>query len=450
MTLRAGALLTDLYQLTMLQAYFDEGLAETAVFELFVRELPGNRNFLMTAGLDQVVDHLEALRFTREELDWLGSTGRFNPAFLDQLSTLGFEGDVDAMPEGTIFFANEPILRVTAPIAQAQWIETRLINLLQFEVLIASKAARCVLAAPGKLLVDFGLRRAHGAEAGLLAARASYLAGFAGTSTVQAGRDFGIPIFGTMAHSYVQAHEREEVAFERFACSQPENVTLLIDTYDTEAAARKVTTLAPRLQAQNIQIRAVRLDSGDLAGLARRVRSILDAAGLTHVQVFCSGNLDEDKIRQLLATGAPIDGFGVGTRLDTSADASYLDCAYKLVEYAGRPRRKHSPSKATWPGRKQVFRRYGADGRMQGDTVTTTDSVEPGEPLLSPIMRNGRRVGPTASLAEARERAARALATLPDALCGLGPASAPYPVEISPAIMQLAREADQFIAAASS
>lgn len=443
MTFPAGALLTDLYQLTMLQAYFDEGLEETAVFEFFVRKLPRNRNFLMSAGLAQVLEHLEALRFTQDDLDWLASTRRFKPAFLDYLGMLRFRGDVHAMPEGTIFFPDEPILRVTAPIAQAQLVETRIINLLQFEVMIAAKAARCVLAAPGKLLLDFGLRRAHGAEAGLLAARASYLAGFSGTATVQAARDFEVPIFGTMAHSYIQAHVTEESAFERYARSQPENVTLLIDTYDTEAAAGKVAALAPRLAADNIHIRAVRLDSGDRADLAKRVRRILDAAGLGHIRIVCSGNLDEGEIQRLLATGAPIDGFGVGTRLDTSADAPYLDCAYKLVEYAGRARRKRSEGKATWPGRKQVFRRYGTDGRMAGDVVTTEDDVQPGEPLVVPIMRDGLRLETPINLAAARERAARALATLPDALRALDPPCLAYSAEISPSLVQLARETDR-------
>jgi len=447
LTFPAGALLTDLYQLTMLQAYFDEGLEETAVFEFFVRKLPRNRNFLMSAGLAQVLEHLEALRFTQDDLDWLASTRRFKPAFLDYLGMLRFRGDVHAMPEGTIFFPDEPILRVTAPIAQAQLVETRIINLLQFEVMIAAKAARCVLAAPGKLLLDFGLRRAHGAEAGLLAARASYLAGFSGTATVQAARDFEIPIFGTLAHSYIQAHVTEESAFERYARSQRENVTLLIDTYDTEAAAGKVAALAPRLAADNIHIRAVRLDSGDRADLAKRVRRILDAAGLGHIRIVCSGNLDEGEIQRLLATGAPIDGFGVGTRLDTSADAPYLDCAYKLVEYAGRARRKRSEGKATWPGRKQVFRRYGTDGRMAGDVVTTEDDVQPGEPLVVPIMRDGLRLETPVSLAAARERAARALATLPDALRALAPTCLAYSAEISPRLVQLARETDRGVSA---
>ncbi len=276
----AGALLTDLYELTMLQAYFDRGMDGTAVFELFVRRLPGTRNFLLAAGLGEALEYLEGLRFAADELDWLAATGRFSPAFLASLEGLRFTGDVDAMPEGTVFFPDEPILRVTAPIREAQLVESRLINLLHFETVVASKAARVVLAAPRKQLVDFGLRRAHGAEAALLSARASYLAGFAGTATVEAARRFRIPAYGTMAHSYVQAHEDEAAAFESFALAQPDNALLLIDTYDTEEAARKVVALAPALAGRGAAVRGVRIDSGDLARHARSVRAILDAGGL--------------------------------------------------------------------------------------------------------------------------------------------------------------------------
>ncbi len=266
MNLLTSPLLTDLYQLTMLQGYFEQGMEETAVFEFFVRKLPPERNFLLAAGLEQVLDFLENLRFTPQELEWLERCGRFRPAFVRYLEQLHFTGDVHAMPEGTLFFPNEPILRITAPLPQAQLVETRLINLLHFQTLVASKAARSVLVAPGKLLVDFGLRRAHGAEAGLLAARASYLAGFSGTSTVQAAQLFGIPIYGTMAHSFIQAHGDEIEAFEHFAHANPDNVVLLIDTYDTEAAAAKAVSLAPQLRRAGIAIKGVRLDSGIYAG----------------------------------------------------------------------------------------------------------------------------------------------------------------------------------------
>ena len=318
----------------------------------------------------------------------------------------------------------------------------RLINLLHFQTLIASKAARLVLAAPGKLLVDFGLRRAHGAEAGLLAARASYLAGFNGTATVLAAPRFGIPVFGTMAHSFVQAHDDEVAAFEAFASAQPSNVVLLIDTYDTEAGAEKVVELAPRLQAQGIKVKGVRLDSGDLADHARRVRDILDRGGLTKVTIFASGNLDEGDLLRFAAEAAPIDGYGIGTRLTTSASAPYLDCAYKLQEYAGRPRRKRSEGKATWPGRKQVYRAFGADGRMAGDRLTIADESCGGEPLLQPVMRGGRRLHPSPPLDDLRHRTTQQIAMLPEPLRQLDPAPA-YRVEISPSLRALAAEVDR-------
>lgn len=435
------ALLTDLYQLTMLQGYHDAGMNEIAVFEFFVRRLRPGRGFLVAAGLEQALDYLEDLHFSQDELDWLASTGRFDGGFLAGLETLRFTGDVHAMPEGTVFFPNEPILRVTAPISQAQLVETRLINLLHFQTLIASKAARMKLAAPDRLLVDFGLRRAHGAEAGLLAARASYLAGFSGSSTVLAGMRFGIPLFGTMAHSFVQAHGDEALAFEHFADAQPGNVVLLIDTWDTEAAAQKVVALAPRLQEKGIRIKGVRIDSGDLADHARRVRRILDEGGLADTTIFASGDLDEYALRDMLASGAPVDGFGVGTRMDTSSDMAYLDCAYKLQEYAGSPRRKRSEGKQTWPGRKQVYRSYDGDGRMAGDIVTVEGDAQPGEPLLVPAMRDGRRLAAPA-LEQVREHAAENLARLPEPLRRLDE-TYDYPVEISAALHRLAEQADR-------
>jgi nicotinate phosphoribosyltransferase len=433
-------LLTDLYQLTMLQGYHDAGMEETAVFEFFVRRLRPGRGFLLAAGLEQSLEYLEQARFAPEELEWLASTRRFSPAFLASLESLRFSGDVHAMPEGTVFFPNEPILRVTAPIAQAQLVETRLINLLHLQTLIASKAARSVLMAPGKLLVDFGLRRAHGAEAGLLAARATYIAGFSGTSTVLAGQQFGIPLFGTMAHSFVQAHDNEALAFEHFAHAQPDNVVLLIDTWDTEAAAHKVVALAEKLTRAGIRIKGVRIDSGDLAEHARRVRTILDAGGLDEVTIFASGDLDEIALRDMLAAGAPVDGFGVGTRLDTSSDLPYLDCAYKLQEYAGRARRKRSEGKATWPGRKQVFRHHDADGRMVRDVVTLESDPQPGEPLLIPVMRGGRRVTAAPALQDSQRLAAQNLARLPDPLRRLEEFD--YPVEIASAVHDLATQID--------
>ncbi len=437
-----SALLTDLYQLTMGQAYFDRGMEEVAVFEFFVRKLPPSRNFLVAAGLEQAIDFLERFHFTVDELDWLANCGRFSDAFVDYLATLRFSGDVHGIAEGTVFFPNEPILRVTAPILQAQLIESRIINILHFQSLIASKAARCVLAGPDKLLVDFGLRRAHGAEAGLWAARASYLAGFSGSATVLAAPLFGIPVFGTMAHSFIQAHDDEAAAFERFADAQPDNVVLLIDTYDTERGARRVVELARRLRDKGIHIKAVRLDSGDLADHARKVRAIFDDGGLAEVGIFSSGNIDEFAIDTLLKAGAPIDGFGVGTHMDTSSDAPYLDCAYKLQEYAGLARRKRSEGKATWPGRKQVYRHYTDAGTLSHDVLTLVDDKHAGEALIHPFMMNGKRVSASEGLTATRERVAGELKRLPVALRDLRE-SARFDVRVAPALEALAAEVDK-------
>jgi nicotinate phosphoribosyltransferase len=450
---RPSALLTDLYQINMIQAYLDHGETKTAVFEFFVRNLPARRGFLVAAGLDQALDYLENLRFSAAEIEWLKSTGRFGQNLLDYLAAFRFTGDVHAMPEGTVFFANEPILRVTAPLPQAQFVESRLINILHFQTLIASKAARMMLAAPGKLLVDFGFRRAHGAEAGLMAARASYIMGFAGTATVLAGKEFGIPIYGTMAHSFIETFDDESAAFAAFARARPDNLVLLLDTYDTEAAARKVVALAPQLKAAGIAIRGVRLDSGDLVALSRKVRGILDAGGLRDVTIFASGGLDEDQLAAFAQQDAPIDGLGIGTSLTTSSDAPTLDCVYKLQEYAGLPRRKRAVNKATWPGRKQVWRRYDAEGRMAGDVLSldTPSSSSPasggglgggGEPLIRLVMQGGKRMQPSLSLEEIRRHARRELELLPQALRPLVPGTA-YPVEVADELKALAAEVDR-------
>lgn len=431
-----SALLTDLYQLTMLQAYFDQQMEQTAVFELFVRKLPACRNFLVAAGLEQALEYLENLHFTASELDWLTKTGRFSQEFIAYLEGFRFRGDVDAMPEGTVFFANEPILRVVAPLPQAQLVETCLINLLHLQTLIASKAARMVLAAPGKLLIDFGLRRAHGTEAGLLAARAGYLAGLSGSSNVLAGMLYNLPVYGTMAHSFIQAHDDEMEAFAHFAASQPNNVVFLLDTYETEAAARQLVTLAPKLEGVTIQ--GVRLDSGDLAEHAHKVRRILDDGGLQHVRILASSNLDEYALQKFVVEGAPIDGFGIGSRLDTSADAPYLDCVYKLQEYAGKPRLKRSEGKATWPGRKQVYRNYAPDSSLAYDLLTLEDAPAAlGEPLLQPVMRGGQRLLPPLPLAKLRQYAALEQTRLPKTWRQLE-AAPTYPVKIAQALADLA------------
>jgi nicotinate phosphoribosyltransferase len=441
MPLASSALLTDLYQLTMLQGYFSHGMEEVAVFELFVRTLPASRGFLLAAGLEQALDYLEQMQVTSDELEWLAQDARFSRDFLGYLGQLRFTGDVYAVPEGTVFFPPEPILRVVAPLPQAQLVESRLLNLLHFQTMIASKAARAVLAAQGRGVVDFGFRRAHGAEAGVLAARAAYLAGLAGSATVAAGCSFGIPIYGTMAHSFIQAHDDELEAFEHFAHAQPDNVILLIDTYDTEQAASKVVSLASRLRHDGITVKGVRIDSGDLARHARQVRHILDSAGLHHVRILASGNLDELSIQTLVANGVPIDDFAIGTRLVTSPDAPSLDCVYKLQEYAGRARRKRSEGKATWPGRKQVYRRYGADGRMEADLLTLVDDRQEGEALLQPCLVAGKRIAPSPPLSALRQQAADQLARLPKHLQQLK-LDPPYPVTIAPALRQLAQKVD--------
>jgi nicotinate phosphoribosyltransferase len=439
---RQSALLTDLYQINMIQAYLDQGETKTAVFEFFVRNLPARRGFLVAAGLDQALDYLENLRFSAAEIEWLKSTGRFGQNLLDYLAAFRFTGDAHAMPEGTVFFANEPILRVTAPLPQAQFVESRLINILHFQTLIASKAARMMLAAPGKLLVDFGFRRAHGAEAGLMAARASYIMGFAGTATVLAGKEFGIPIYGTMAHSFIETFDDESAAFAAFARARPDNLVLLLDTYDTEAAARKVVALAPLLKAAGIAIRGVRLDSGDLVALSRKVRGILDAGSLHDVTIFASGGLDEDQLAAFAQQDAPIDGLGIGTSLTTSSDAPTLDCVYKLQEYAGLPRRKRAVNKATWPGRKQVWRRYDAEGRMAGDVLSRDGDKHAGEPLIRLVMQGGKRMRPPLSLEEIRRHARRELELLPQALRPLVPGTI-YPVEVADELKALAAEVDR-------
>jgi nicotinate phosphoribosyltransferase len=431
--------LTDLYQLTMLQGYVDTGMHEEAVFEFFVRTLPKNRGFLVSAGLETLLTFLEGMQFSQEELQYIAGTGRFSQGLVDYLAKFRFSGDVYAMPEGTVFFENEPVVRIVAPLPEAQLIETRLINILHYAILIASKAARCILAVKDRaILVDFGLRRAHGAEAGLLAAFASYIAGFVGTSTVLAEPLYGIPIYGTMAHSYVEAHEDELEAFVNFSHSNPNNTTLLIDTYDVRKGAQKAVEAARKLTGKGITVRAVRIDSGDLLTLSKEVREILDGSGYKDIKIFASGNLDEYRIYDLLSKKAPIDGFGVGTKLDTSEDAPYLECAYKLMEYAGTPRFKKSQGKATIPGRKQVFRQF-KDQTMDEDTLTTEGDECEGIPLLTKVMSGGRRTSAAKDAKEIALYARSQLKTLPAHFRALETAP-PYPVKISSALIRIKEE----------
>jgi nicotinate phosphoribosyltransferase len=440
----SAPLVTDLYQLTMAQAYFELGMHQSAVFELFVRRLPQRRRFLLAAGLEQALEYLQGLCFSAADIDFLASLKTFSPDFLSRLSTLRFTGAVHAMPEGTPFFANEPILRVTAPIIEAQLVESRVLNLVHFQTLIASKAVRCVLVARGRRLIDFGMRRAHGAEAAVHAARAAYLAGFDATATVEAGRRFGIPLSGTMAHSYIQAHESEQDAFRHFVAAGRAATTLLIDTYDTERAAGRVAALVQQRRAagQQERVQAVRIDSGDLAAQALAVRRILDAQGCAAVKIVLSSGLDEYQLQTLLAANTPVDAFGIGTHIAVSEDAPSLDIAYKLEEYAGRPRRKRSPGKATWPGCKQVYREHGAQAQFTGDCIALADESMPGEPLLREVMRDGRRLEGQPPLTASRDWCRRQVALLPPALRELDQHGSDYPVRVSHRIEALAHELD--------
>jgi nicotinate phosphoribosyltransferase len=418
------ALVTDLYELTMAASYFALGYNESACFDLNVRRMPPRRGFLVAAGLERLLEALEHFHFTPDALDYLASLRLFTPEFLDFLSKLRFTGEIYALPEGTIFFGEEPLLEVHAPLIEAQLIETLVINQIGMASLIASKAARCVISAAGRRLVDFGLRRSHGVDAGLIAARSSYLVGFIGTSNVLAGRRYGIPVYGTMAHSYVMAHDREREAFEHFVGMFPQLSTLLVDTYDTARGVENAALVAHELKTRGGRLQAIRIDSGDLADLSARARRILDQRGLQDVPIFASGNLDELKIQALLRAGAPIDAFGVGTEMDVSADAPSLDIAYKLSEYNRVPRIKTSLGKLSLPGRKQVFRAMNHAGGFYTDLIGLADESAataarefkpaPAETagLLTRQFANCRRFEPRPTLNDSRELWQRSLGQL--------------------------------------
>ncbi|NOK16803.1 nicotinate phosphoribosyltransferase [Corallococcus carmarthensis] len=428
------ALLMDLYELTMVDAYLAEGLHEEAAFSLFVRRLPARRNFLLACGLEQALTYLETLRFSPGELAWLESLGRFSRRLLDWLEHFHFTGDVHAVPEGTPVFGQEPLLEVVAPLPEAQLVETYLINQVHLQTLAASKAARVVEAARGRPVVDFGVRRMHGEDAGLKVARAAHVAGVSATSNLQAAQRYGIPGAGTLAHSYIQAHDDELAAFRAYVHRFPET-TLLVDTYDTLEGVRKVVALAREL-GPDFHVQAVRLDSGDLASLSQQARTLLDAAGLERVRILASGGLDEDEVARLLAQQAPIDAFGVGTSMGVSEDAPSLDMAYKLVEYAGRGRLKLSPGKVLLPGRKQVFREE-QDGVARRDVLACHDEVLPGRPLLRRVMHAGRRLeGASPPLTVLRAHARETLASLPPEMRRLEPVRPSYPVDVSPALSE--------------
>ena len=361
----------------MAASYFEEGMHEEATFSLFIRKYPPNRGFLVAAGLEETLNYLTSLHFTDRDLAYLESTRVFKPAFLDYLKTVHFTGEVWALPEGSIFFKDEPILEVTGPIIEAQLAESFIINAINLQTMIATKAARCTLAAGPRHLVDFSLRRTQGVDAALKVARASYLGGFIGTSNVMAGKLYDLPTFGTMAHSYIISFANEIDSFRAFSRAFPGNTVLLIDTYDTIAGAKKAIAVGREMAARGEKLRGVRLDSGDMVALSIEVRRLLDEAGLDYVTIFASSGFDEFKIARTQESGGPIDAYGVGSKLGVSADAPYFDIAYKLVQYADRPVMKLSTSKVTYVGKKQVFRSYDGNGQMAGDLIALRGKLFP-------------------------------------------------------------------------
>ena len=443
------ALLTDLYELTMAASYYSRGMNDEASFDLFVRELPERRNFLVACGIDQALEYLETLHFDADSIDYLDSLGMFDAAFLEHLAGFRFSGEVWAMDEGQVAFEKEPLLRVTAPLIEAQIVETFLLNCVTFQTMVASKAARVALAADGKSFLDFSLRRDHGADAGLKAARAAYIAGASATSNVLAGKMYGIPVSGTMAHSYVMAFPTEMDAFRAYARDFPDQAVLLIDTFDVAEGARRAVTVAHELAAEGIVLRGVRIDSGDLAQMSRLVRGILDEAGLHETRIILSGDLDEYRVKEMLDAGVPVDTFGVGTQMGTSADSPFLGGVYKLVAEKGEPKVKLSTGKVTLPGLKQVHR-FSSDGRSDHDLIALEEErIVGGAALLGLAMRDGRRVRASESLSDVRTRCRDALAALPPRLQQLTDAEDPYEVHVSDPLQELARRARDHLGVAT-
>ncbi|WP_372610636.1 nicotinate phosphoribosyltransferase [Halomonas sp.] len=430
------ALLTDLYQLTMTQAYWKEGIHERATFSLFFRQMPPTRRFMLACGQQHAAELLSRLRFGDEALSLLADTGKFDQGFLDWLGNWRFTGDIWTLPEGTPVFANEPFLEVDAPIAQAQLLESLVMNLVQLETVLASKAVRLVMAAQGRPVVDFGMRRMHGVDAAVRGVRAYRTAGLAGTSNVLGGLRHDLAINGTMAHSYILAHDNETEAFRAFARHYP-GATQLVDTHDTLEGVRKVIQVMR--EEPEVGIKAIRLDSGDLGELAKQARALLDEAGHSDISIVASSGLDEHRIADLLEDGAPIDAFGVGTQMGVAADAPVIDLSYKLVEYAGTPRVKHSPGKINLPCRKQFYRRQDAQGRYVGDIIALRDeAIDAGEPALRPLVRAGRLdEAEMAGAEDARERVADALARFPEDVRRLEEGESGYPITLSPELERL-------------
>ena len=438
-------LLNDLYEFTVAAAFFERGMNDEACFEGAVRRFPPSRGYMVAAGVERVLEILEDFHFDEAAIAHLESLQIFKAEFLDFLAQVRFTGVVRAIAEGGIFFSGEPVIEVRAPLIEAQLIEPLVLNQLGLASLAATKAARCVNVAAGRRLVEFGLRRAQGADATLIAARSSHLAGFNGTSNVLAGKRYGMPVFGTMSHSFIMAHENERQAFEDFARSFPKLNTLLVDTYDSIRGVTNVAELATRLAKEDLKIQAIRLDSGNLEDLSKRARKILDRHGLEDVAIFASGNLDEYKIADLIRSAAPIDAFGVGTSVVVSDDAPSADYTYKLTEYQGRPRLKTSTGKLSVPGRKQIFRGIDAAGQLSQDLIglldetiaSVTREFKPAAarivPILETAMENGRRVMPRTTLAESREHCAAQLSMLPAKYLAIKNPQ-PFPVRLTAAM----------------
>jgi nicotinate phosphoribosyltransferase len=434
------SLFTDFYELTMCASYFDNKNFEPATFDLFIRRLPENRSYFLFAGLEETLQYLETIKFTEEQLAYLKKQG-FKWDFLDYLRGFSFTGEVWAIPEGTVAFPNEPLIRVTAPIIEAQLVETFLLNTVNLQTMIATKASRVVHAAKGKSVIEFGLRREHGIDAGMKVARSSYIAGCQGTSNVLAGQTYGIPVFGTMAHSFIMSYQKEIDAFRAFSKTFPNKSTLLIDTYNDISGAEKAAVIAKELEAKGFRLGGVRLDSGDLAEDSKKVRKILDDQGLTYVKIFASGDLDEFKIHELLTNGSKIDSFGVGTKMGTSADKPYLDVIYKLCETLtadgeSLPIMKLSKDKITLPGRKQVYRLKNKIGIYEKDIIALAEEKVQGEPLLIKVMENGKTIYNLPSLDEIRASTLKNLVKLPDGYKVLTDAPT-YPIEISKKLQNL-------------
>lgn len=440
------ALITDLYELTMAACYHDQGMSERAVFSLFIRDYPPRRRYFVTAGLEDVLQYLGDLKFMPSDLEYLDGLKLFKKEFLDYLEEFRFRGDVLAIPEGRLMFVQEPLLEVEASLIEAQIIETFLLNAVSLQTMIATKASRCFHEAGERPLVDFSLRRDQGTEAGLKVARASYIGGFIGTSNVQAGKLLGLPVFGTMAHSFVTGFDREIEAFRAFARTFPQNAALLVDTYDTLAGASNAARVGKEMSERGESLRGVRLDSGDIARLSRKVRQTLVRSGIGDATIFASGAFDEDGIRRTLRRGGDIDAFGVGTKMGVSADAPYLDTAYKMVECGQRPSLKLSPGKATWAGKKQVFRLAAQTGRLKKDVIGLRDDRLPGESLLQKVMSRGKITVKLPSLPEIRKRFLDEFSRLDEKYKGIDGSGPHFPVSFSPRLRRLQAKTARSIA----